>query len=122
MNNEFLQRYGFKAINKENYVTAKDIFLVTSIATINNCSVRAITMYNKEKIIREAFFIDEVNGKKNNKDLPEEQRNIWSNLEAKARLDRFNNPDGEKLRTEEAFDDLMDDLDAITEFLSAIIE
>ena len=122
MNNEFLQRYGFKAINKENYVTAKDIFLVTSIATINNCSVRAITMYNKEKIIREAFFIDEVNGKKNNKDLPEEQRNIWSNLEDKVKLSRFNNPDGEKNRTEEAFDDLMLDLDAITYFLSAVID
>lgn len=120
MNNEFLQRYGFKAINKENYI-AKDIFLVTSIATINNCSVRAITMYNKEKIIREAFFIDEVNGKKNNKDLPEEQRNIWSNLEDKVKLGRFNNPDGEKLRTKEAFDDLMLDLDAITNLLSIVI-
>ena len=62
-----------------------------------------------------------VNGK-DITDLSEEQRNICSNLEAKAKLDRFNNPDGEKLRTEEAFDDLMDDLDAITEFLSAIIE
>lgn len=121
MNNEFLQRYGFKAINKENYVTTKDIFLVTSIATINNCSVRAITMYNKEKIIREAFFIDEVNGKKNNKDLPEEQRSIWSNLEDKAKLGRFNIPKGEMARTKEAFDDLMDDLDAITSLLSIII-
>lgn len=121
MNNEFLQRYGFKAINKENYVTAKDIFLVTSVATINNCSVRAITMYNKEKIIREAFFIDEVNGKKNNKDLPEEQRNIWSNLEDKVKLGRFNIPKGEAARTKEAFDDLMLDLDAITTLLSIVI-
>ena len=122
MNNEFLQRYGFKAINKENYVTAKDIFLVTSIATINNCSVRAITMYNKEKIIREAFFIDEVNGKKNNKDLPEEQRNIWNNLEAKVNLNKFNNSDCEKIRTEEAFDKFMEELDALTSFLSIAIE
>ena len=79
-------------------------------------------MYDKGKMIREKFFIDEVNGKKNNKDLSEEQRNIWNNLEAKAKLDRFNNPDGEKLRTGEAFDDLMDDLDAITRFLSVIID
>ena len=63
-----------------------------------------------------------MNGKKNNKDLSEEQRNIWNNLEAKARLDRFNNPDGEKLRTEEAFDDLMEELDALTGFLSIAIE
>ena len=121
MDNKFLQRYGFRAINEENYITG-DYLLVTSVVSLNNCSVRAITMYNKGKIIREKFFIDEVNGKKNNKDLPEEQRNIWNNLEAKAKLDRFNNPDGENIRTEEAFDDLMDDLDAITEFLSAIIE
>lgn len=121
MDNRFLQRYGFRAINEENYIT-KDYLLITSVVSLNNCSVRAITMYDKGKIIREKFFIDEVNGKKNNKDLPEEQINIWNNLEAKARLDRFNNPDGEKFRTEETFDDLMNDLDAITRFLSVIIE
>ena len=120
MDNRFLQRYGFRAINEENYIT-KDYLLVTSFATINNCSIRAITMYNKEKVTKEKFSIDEVNGK-DVTDLSEEQRNICSNLEAKAKLDRFNNPDGEKLRTEEAFDDLMDDLDAITRFLSVIIE
>ena len=121
MNNRFLYSYGFKEMSEENYVT-KDFLLVTSVVSVNNCSIRAITMYDKGKIIREKFFIDEVNGKKNNKDLSEEQRNIWNNLEAKAKLDRFNNPDGEKLRTEEAFDDLMDDLDAITRFLSVIID
>ena len=121
MDNKFLQRYGFRAINEENYIT-KDYLLVTSVVSLNNCSIRAITMYDKGKIIREKFFIDEVNGKKNNKDLSEEQRNIWNNLEAKAKLDRFNNPDCEKIRTEETFDDLMDDLDAITRFLSVIID
>ena len=121
MDNKFLQRYGFRAINEENYITG-DYLLVTSVVSLNNCSVRAITMYDKGKIIREKFFIDEVNGKKNNKDLPEEQRNIWNNLEAKVNLNKFNNSDCEKIRTEEAFDDLMGDLDAITEFLSAIIE
>lgn len=120
MDNRFLQRYGFRAINEENYIT-KDYLLVTSVVSVNNCSIRAITMYGKGKIIRERFFIDEVNGKKNNKDLPEEQRNIWNNLEAKAKLDRFNNPDCEKIRTEEAFDDLMNDLDEITAFLSIAI-
>ena len=120
MDNEFLQRYGFRAINEENYITG-DYLLVTSVVSLNNCSIRAITMYDKGKIIREKFFIDEVNGK-DIIDLSEEQRNIWNNLEAKAKLDRFNNPDGEKLRTEEAFDDLMDDLDAITRFLSVIID
>lgn len=120
MDNKFLQRYGFRAINEENYIT-KDYLLVTSVVSLNNCSVRAITMYDKGKIIREKFFIDEVNGK-DITDLSEEQRNICSNLEAKAKLDRFNNPDGEKLRTEEAFDDLMNDLDAITRFLSVIID
>ena len=121
MDNRFLQRYGFRAINEENYIT-KDYLLVTSVVSVNNCSIRAITMYDKGKIIREKFFIDEVNGKKNNKDLSEEQRNIWNNLEAKARLDRFNNPDGEKLRTEEAFDKFMEELDALTSFLSIAIE
>ena len=121
MDNRFLQRYGFRAINEENYITG-DYLLVTSVISVNNCSIRAITMYDKGKIIREKFFIDEVNGKKNNKDLSEEQRNIWNNLEAKARLDRFNNPDGEKLRTEEAFDKFMEELDALTSFLSIAIE
>ena len=120
MDNRFLYSYGFKEMSEENYVT-RDFLLVTSVVSLNNCSIRAITMYDKGKIIREKFFIDEVNGKKNNKDLPEEQRNIWNNLEAKARLDRFNNSDCEKTRIEEAFDDLMDDLDAITRFLSVII-
>ena len=120
MDNKFLQRYGFRALSEENYIT-KDYLLVTSVVSVNNCSIRAITMYDKGKIIREKFFIDEVNGKKNNKDLPEEQRNIWNNLEAKAKLDRFNNPDCEKIRTEGAFDDLMDDLDEITAFLSIAI-
>lgn len=78
-------------------------------------------MYNKEKVTKEKFSIDEVNGK-DITDLSEEQRNICSNLEAKASLDRFNNPDGEKLRTEEAFDDLMNDLDEITAFLSIAIK
>ena len=121
MDNKFLQRYGFRAINEENYIT-RDYLLVTSVVSLNNCSIRAITMYDKGKIIREKFFVDEVNGKKNNKDLSEEQRNIWNNLEAKARLDRFNNPDGEKLRTEEAFDKFMEELDALTSFLSIAIE
>ena len=121
MDNKLLQRYGFRAINEENYIT-KDYLLVTSVVSVNNCSVRAITMYDKGKIIREKFFIDEVNGKKNNKDLSEEQRNIWNNLEAKAKLDRFNNPDGEKLRTEEAFDKFMEELDALTSFLSIAID
>ena len=121
MDNKFLQRYGFRAINEENYIT-KDYLLITSVVSVNNCSIRAITMYNKEKVTKEKFFIDEVNGKKNNKDLSEKQRNIWNNLEAKVKLDRFNNPNGEKLRTEEAFDNLMDDLDAITRFLSVIID
>ena len=121
MDNKFLQRYGFRAINEENYITG-DYLLVTSVVSVNNCSIRAITMYDKGKIIREKFFIDEVNGKKNNKDLSEEQRNIWNNLEAKASLDRFNNPDGEKLRTEEAFDKFMEELDALTSFLSIAIE
>ena len=121
MDNRFLQRYGFRAINEENYIT-KDYLLVTSVVSVNNCSIRAITMYDKGRIIREKFFIDEVNGKKNNKDLSEEQRNIWNNLEAKAKLDRFNNPDGEKLRTEEAFDKFMEELDALTSFLSIAID
>ena len=121
MDNKFLQRYGFRAINEENYIT-KDYLLVTSVVSVNNCSIRAITMYDKGRIIREKFFIDEVNGKKNNKDLSEEQRNIWNNLEAKAKLDRFNNPDGEKLRTEEAFDKFMEELDALTSFLSIAID
>ena len=121
MDNKFLQRYGFRAINEENYITG-EYLLVTSVVSVNNCSIRAITMYDKGKIIREKFFIDEVNGKKNNKDLSEEQRNIWNNLEAKARLDRFNNPDGEKLRTEEAFDKFMEELDALTSFLSIAID
>ena len=120
MNNRFLYSYGFKEMSEENYVT-RDFLLVTSAVSLNNCSIRAITMYDKGRIIREKFFIDEVNGKKNNKDLPEEQRNIWNNLEAKAKLDRFNNPDCEKIRTEEAFDDLMNDLDEITAFLSIAI-
>ena len=120
MNNSFFYKYGFKEISKENYAI-KDFLLVTSFATINNCSIRAITMYNKEKVTKEKFSIDEVNGKKNNKDLPEEQRNIWNNLEAKAKLDRFNNPDCEKIRTEEAFDKLMEELDALTGFLSIAI-
>ena len=77
-------------------------------------------MYNKEKVTKEKFSIDEVNGK-DIMDLSEEQRNICSNLEAKAKLDRFNNPDCEKIRTEEAFDDLMDDLDEVTAFLSIAI-
>ena len=121
MDNKFLQRYGFRAINEENYIT-KDYLLVTSVVSLNNCSIRAITMYDKGKTIREKFFIDEVNGKKNNKDLSEEQRNIWNNLEAKAKLDRFNNPDCEKIRTEEAFDKFMEELDALTSFLSIAIE
>ena len=121
MDNKFLQRYGFRAINEENYITG-EYLLVTSVVSVNNCSIRAITMYDKGKIIREKFFIDEVNGKKNNKDLSEEQRNIWNNLEAKAKLDRFNNPDGEKLRTEEAFDKFMEELDALTSFLSIAID
>ena len=121
MDNKFLQRYGFRAINEENYITG-DYLLVTSVVSLNNCSIRAITMYDKGKIIREKFFIDEVSEKKNNKDLPEEQRNIWNNLEAKAKLDRFNNSDCEKTRTEEAFDDLMNDLDEITAFLSIAIK
>ena len=121
MDNRFLQRYGFRAINEENYIT-KDYLLVRSVVSVNNCSIRAITMYDKGRIIREKFFIDEVNGKKNNKDLSEEQRNIWNNLEAKAKLDRFNNPDGEKLRTEEAFDKFMEELDALTSFLSIAID
>ena len=121
MDNKFLQRYGFRAINEENYITG-DYLLVTSVVSVNNCSIRAITMYDKGKIIREKFFIDEVNGKKNNKDLSEEQRNIWNNLEAKAKLDRFNNPDGEKLRTGEAFDKFMEELDALTSFLSIAID
>ena len=121
MDNKFLQRYGFRAINEENYIT-RDYLLVTSVVSVNNCSIRAITMYDKGRIIREKFFIDEVNGKKNNKDLSEEQRNIWNNLEAKAKLDRFNNPDGEKLRTEEAFDKFMEELDALTSFLSIAID
>ena len=121
MDNKFLQRYGFRALSEENYIT-KDYLLVTSVISLNSCSIRAITMYDKGKIIREKFFIDEVNGKKNNKDLSEEQRNIWNNLEAKARLDRFNNPDGEKLRTEEAFDKFMEELDALTSFLSIAID
>ena len=120
MNNRFLYSYGFKEMSEENYVT-RDFLLVTSVVSLNNCSIRAITMYDKGKIIREKFFIDEVNGKKNNKDLPEEQRNIWNNLEAKVNFNKFNNSDCEKIRTEEAFDDLMDDLDAITRFLSVII-
>ena len=120
MNNSFFYKYGFKEISKENYAI-KDFLLVTSFATINNFSIRAITMYNKEKVTKEKFSIDEVNGK-DITDLSEEQRNICSNLEAKARLDRFNNSDCEKTRTEEAFDDLMDDLDAITRFLSVIID
>ena len=66
MDNKFLQRYGFRAINEENYFT-KDYLLVTSVVSVNNCSVRAITMYDKGEIIREKFFIDEVNGKKNNR-------------------------------------------------------
>ena len=120
MNNSFFYKYGFKEISKENYAI-KDFLLVTSFATINNCSIRAITMYNKEKVTKEKFSIDEVNGK-DITDLSEEQRNICSNLEAKAKLDRFNNPDGENIRTEEAFDDLMDDLDAITRFLSVAVK
>ena len=120
MNNNFFYKYGFKEISKENYAI-KNFLLVTSFATINNCSIRAITMYNKEKVTREKFSIDEVNGK-DITDLSEEQRNICNNLEAKARLDRFDNPDGENIRTEEAFDDLMDDLDEITAFLSIAIK
>ena len=120
MNNELLQRYGFKVVNEENYVT-KDLLLITSVVTINNCSVRGITMYYRGKIIREAFFIDEVNGKKNNKDLPEEQRNIWSSLEDRAKLGRFDRLSCEKLRTKEALDDLMEDLDTITSLLSIVI-
>ena len=121
MNNRFLYSYGFKEMSEENYVTG-DFLLVTSVVSLNNCSVRAITMYNKEKIIREKFFIDEVNGKKNNKDLSEEQRNIWNNLEAKVNLNKFNNSDCEKIRTEEAFDKFMEELDALTSFLSIAIE
>ena len=120
MNNRFLYSYGFKEMSEENYVT-RDFLLVTSVVSLNNCSIRAITMYDKGRIIREKFFIDEVNGKKNNKDLPEEQRNIWNNLEAKVNLNKFNNSDCEKIRTEEAFDDLMNDLDEITAFLSIAI-
>ena len=120
MNNNFFYKYGFKEISKENYAI-KNFLLVTSFATINNCSIRAITMYNKEKVTREKFSIDEVNGK-DITDLSEEQRNICNNLEAKARLDRFDNPEGENIRTEEAFDDLMDDLDEITAFLSIAIK
>lgn len=120
MNNRFLYSYGFKEMSEENYVT-RDFLLVTSVVSLNNCSIRAITMYDKGKIIREKFFIDEVNGKKNNKDLPEEQRNIWNNLEAKVNFNKFNNSDCEKIRTEEAFDDLMNDLDEITAFLSIAI-
>ena len=120
MDNRFLYSYGFKEMSEENYVT-RDFLLVTSVVSLNNCSIRAITMYDKGKIIREKFFIDEVNGKKNNKDLPEEQRNIWNNLEAKVNLNKFNGSDCEKIRTEEAFDDLMNDLDEITAFLSIAI-
>ena len=120
MDNKFLQRYGFRAINEENYIT-KDYLLVTSVVSLNNCSIRAITMYDKGKIIRERFFIDEVNGK-DITDLSEEQRNICGNLEAKVNLNKFNNPDCEKIRTEEAFDKFMEELDALTSFLSIAIE
>ena len=116
-----LIKYGFKSSDVENFSDADCIYFVKR-ATINNCDVRAVDTYNvrKGKFIKRTFHLDIVNGKALTEVSREKQR-TWLNTLLKLDEFQFARGNFEEVDTPEALAKFMEDLDAITAFLSAVI-
>ena len=121
MNSFSLESYGFREIGREIYGYQ---VLIKSVASMNNCTVQATSVYNaiNRRCAGQSFCVVEVNGKRKDKDLSEVQRAQWSALERKAGLNRFNGIDYERIYSVENLQNLIADLDGVTTLLSVLID
>ena len=116
-----LIKYGFKSSDVENFSDADYIYFVKR-AVINNCDIRAVDKYNvrRGKFIGRTFHVDAVNNKMLTEVSREKQR-TWLNTLLKLDEFQFARGNFEEVDTPEALAKFMEDLDAITAFLSAVI-
>lgn len=116
-----LIKYGFKSSDVENFSDADCIYFVKR-AAINNCDIRAVDKYNvrRGKFVGRTFHVDAVNNKKLTEVSREKQR-TWLNTLLKLDEFQFARGNFEEVDTPEALAKFMEDLDAITAFLSAVI-
>ena len=118
MGRVFLAKYGFVRTpekdftrNRERYYQSKAIF--------NNCEIRSSMCHHRSGYVSRNFFIEKVNGK-SMEDVDSSTRNMWYSLEHKADLRRFVET-WEWLYTQEAMDEFMENLYAITASLSLLV-
>lgn|SRR5574344_2527788 len=116
-----LIKYGFKSSDVENFSDADCIYFVKR-AVINNCDIRAVDKYNvrRGKFVGRTFHVDAVNNKMLTEVSREKQR-TWLNTLLKLDEFQFARGNFEEVDTPEALAKFMEDLDAITAFLSAVI-
>ena len=117
MGRVFLAKYGFVRTpekdftrNGERYYQSKAIF--------NNCEIRSSMCHHRSGYVSRNF-IEKVNGK-STEDVDSSTRNMWYSLESKADLKRFDET-WEFLYNQEAMDEFMENLYAITVSLSLLV-
>ena len=115
-----LAKYGFIRTPKKDFTYNGERYH-RSRAVFNGCEIdSAVCRYRGGDRVSCNFYIEKVNGK-SMLEVDECTKVIWYELESKADLKRFDDI-CEVFYTQRAVDDLMDDLDAITRFLSIAIK
>lgn len=118
MGRVFLAKYGFARTPKKDFTRNGERYY-QSKAIFNNCEIRSSMCHHRSGYVSRNFYIEKVNGK-SLEDVDSPTRNMWYRLEYKADLKRFNET-WEWLYTQEAMDELMENLYAITATLSQIV-
>ena len=113
-----LAKYGFVRTPKKDFTYNGERYY-QSKAIFNNCEIRSSICNHHNGYVARNFYIEKVNGK-SMEDVDSSTRNMWYSLEYKADLKRFDNT-WEWLYTQEAVDELMENLYAITATLSQIV-
>ena len=116
---ELLKQYGFKRCLLED-----EVFRTVSVMKIeiNNCVVTVTEFWDnyQKKTTRLDFHLLEINGIRLSK-LSEELLTICDNIFRSIDPYHFNIDDSERAAIEESLDKFMEDLGAVTAFLSTII-
>ena len=113
-----LAKYGFVRTPKKDFTYEGERYY-QSRAVFNNCEIRSSMCYHRNGYVARNFYIEKVNGK-SMIDVDSSTRNMWYSLEHKADLKRFDET-WEFLYNQEAMDEFMENLYAITASLSLLV-
>ena len=113
-----LAKYGFVRTPKKDFTYEGERYY-QSKAIFNNCEIRSSICNHHNGYVARNFYIEKVNGKSMS-DVDSSTRNMWYALEDKADLKRFDET-WEWLYTQEAMDEFMENLYAITASLSLLV-